>query len=358
MRFLRTASKIAWRELRSSPARFLFVAIAVAVGVGALSGVKGFGAAFRGMLLDNAKQLTASDLSAQVWAVPDANQLRELQSLAGASGDLTWVTETISMAGRSEAGPPQLVAVKAVDPAKYPFYGSLTTQPPGPLSALLDANSVLANSELMIRLRLHASDSLRLGGQTFRLAGTVVTEPDRLASGFGPSMRVLMSRKALDRTGLLLPGSRAAQRFLFKLPPGADVTQLRQHLEKILVRPRISDFREGDPAIEKGINNSTVFLSLVSLIALIIGALGVGMAMYSHIQQRMDTIAVMKAVGAQSSQIITVYLLQTLWLGFAGGIMGVALPVRPFKVRSPSSSAASSICCRTSPGIGLSDCKG
>ena len=103
------------------------------------------------------------------------------------------------------------------------------------------------------------------------------------------------------------------------------MTQLRQHLEKILVRPRISDFREGDPAIEKGINNSTVFLSLVSLIALIIGALGVGMAMYSHIQQRMDTIAVMKAVGAQSSQIITVYLLQTLWLGFAGGIMGVAL---------------------------------
>ncbi len=47
------------------------------------------------MLLDNAKQLTASDLSAQVSAVPDANQLRELQSLAGASGDLTWVAETI-----------------------------------------------------------------------------------------------------------------------------------------------------------------------------------------------------------------------------------------------------------------------
>ncbi len=125
------------------------------------------------------------------------------------------------------------------------------------------------------------------------------------------------------------------------------------------MRPRISDFREGDPAIEKGINNSTVFLSLVSLIALIIGALGVGMAMYSHIQQRMDTIAVMKAVGAQSSQIITVYLLQTLWLGFAGGVLGVALwGDYSLKVHSPSSSsAASSICCRTSPGIGLSDCK-
>ena len=61
MRFLRTASKIAWRELRSSPGALLFVAVAVAVGVGALSGVKGFGAAFRSMLFSNAKQLTASD---------------------------------------------------------------------------------------------------------------------------------------------------------------------------------------------------------------------------------------------------------------------------------------------------------
>ena len=69
MRFLRTASKIAWRELRSSPGTLLFRCMAVAVGVGALSGVKGFGAAFRSMLFSNAKQLTASDLSAQVWAL-------------------------------------------------------------------------------------------------------------------------------------------------------------------------------------------------------------------------------------------------------------------------------------------------
>ena len=129
----------------------------------------------------------------------------------------------------------------------------------------------------------------------------------------------------LSTPRLVKPGSRAAQRFLFKLAPNADVAKLRSHIETILIRPRITDFRDGDPAIEKGINNSTVFLSLVSLIALIIGAFGVGMAMYSHIQQKMDTIAVMKAVGAQSSQIITVYLLQTLWIGLAGAMMGVAL---------------------------------
>ena len=75
----------------------------------------------------------------------------------------------------------------------------------------------------------------------------------------------------------------------------------------------------------KALDATTTFLSLVSLIALIVGSLGVAMAMYSHLQQHMDTIAVMKAVGARASQIMKIYLLQTLWLGIAGGLIGVVV---------------------------------
>lgn len=64
-------------------------------------------------------------------------------------------------------------------------------------------------------------------------------------------------------------------------------------------------------------------MSLVSLVALIIGALGVAMAMNSHLQQRLDSIAVMKCLGARSSQIIRIYLMQTLALGVAGGVLGI-----------------------------------
>ena len=325
MLFLRTAAKIAWRELRASPSRFLFVVIAVAVGVGALSGVKGFGSAFRSMLLRNAKQLTASDLSAQVWSVPGQQELRELERIGREAGEMTWITETVSMAASNRGGTPQMVQIKAVDPSRYPFYGQLTLNPNRPLRELLSLSDVVVNDELLIRLRLHAGDTIRLGGQEFHIGGILVTEPDRLASGFGPGMRVLMTRSALDRTGLIQPGSRAAQRFLFKLTPQADLDKLKKSLGATLVRPRITDFRDGDPALEKGIDNSTTFLSLVSLIALIVGSLGVGMAMHSHLQQKMDSIAIMKAVGGRSSQIMVICLLQTLWLGLLGGVIGVAV---------------------------------
>jgi predicted lysophospholipase L1 biosynthesis ABC-type transport system permease subunit len=57
----RTAAKIAWREGRASSGRFLFVAAAVAIGVGSLVGVRGFSQSFRDMLLRDARMLLAAD---------------------------------------------------------------------------------------------------------------------------------------------------------------------------------------------------------------------------------------------------------------------------------------------------------
>src|ERR1700679_106956 len=96
--FLGTASRIAWRELRVAPGKFLFVIFAVAVGVAALSGVKGFGYAFKGMLMRNAKQLIAADLQAQVYQQPPPEEMAKMAALSQRFGVMTRVTELESMA--------------------------------------------------------------------------------------------------------------------------------------------------------------------------------------------------------------------------------------------------------------------
>ncbi|MGA8027183.1 MAG: ABC transporter permease, partial [Bryobacteraceae bacterium] len=324
--FAGTAAKIAWRDLHAAPAKFLFVILAVAVGVAALSGVKGFGYAFKGMLLRNAKQLIAADVQLQTWNFPTPEQDQEIQKIANRYGSLTRVTETISMAASNHTRIPQMVSVKGVDPAVYPFYGSLNLAPARPLIDFLkDDSSVLVTPELLIRMKVAPGDAINLGGKDFRIVGTLNGEPDRLASGFGPGMRVLMSRSALDRTGLIQFGSRAAERFLFKLKPNVNLDAMKSQLNSVIHRGFISDCREGSPIVGKAIDNTTTFLSLISLIALIVGALGVAMAMYSHLQQRMDTIAVIKAVGGRARQVMQIYLIQTLWLGIAGGFIGIAV---------------------------------
>lgn len=322
--FTRTAVKIAFRELRSAPGKFLFVVAAVTVGVAALSGIKGFGAAFQATLLHNAKQLIAADVQGQIWNFPTPEELARVDALARKYGQVTRVTETVSMAGSPHQRTPQLVSVKAVDPSVYPFYGNLVLSPRESLSTLLpDDKSIVVTPETLVRLHVAVGDSIRIGGHEYRIAGTIESEPDRLASGFGPGMRIIMTRAGLDRAALVQFGSRAAQRFLFKLHPNVNLDQFKAQLKASLHRVFISDYREGSPVVGDAIQNTTRFLSLISLIALIVGALGVGMSIHSHVQQRMDTIGIMKALGGRSNQILQVFLIQTLALGAAGAVLGV-----------------------------------
>ena len=64
--------------------------------------------------------------------------------------------------------------------------------------------------------------------------------------------------------------------------------------------------------------------------------MGVATAMHGHLQQKLDSIAVMKCLGARSAQMIRIYTAQTLMLGLAGGVLGAALRRAVWRRRSPA----------------------
>jgi putative ABC transport system permease protein len=324
-----TAFKIAWREARSSSFKFLFVILAVAVGVGSLTGVRGFSRAFHEMLLSQARTLMAADLSLRVFELPNPQQTAAMDALSKAGVQRTWITETLTMAsGNPAGGAPMLVSIKAVDPNVYPFYGEIRISPPAPLRTALTSNTVAVSDDVLLRLHLKIGDAIQLGGQPFRIIGQVTYEPDRMLGSLNVGPRVMVTRAGLDRTGLMMPGSRAAERFLFRLTPGSpDIAAVRDRLKKAFPEALIADFRETHPIITQGLSRATTFLSLVSLITLIVGAIGVATAMQAHIQQRMDSIAIMKCLGARSIHLMRIYLIQTVALGLAGGLLGAAFGI-------------------------------
>lgn len=316
--------KIAWRDIRSAPAKFLFVILAVAVGVGALTGVRSFSRAFHLLLVRQARTLMAGDLSLRIFGQATPEQAAVLGGLEKRGVRDTPVTETFTMANTTEVPEPVLVSVKAIDPAFYPFYGEVTLDPPAALRAALDSDSAAVSDDLLLRLKTNVGGTLRLGGQDFRIAALLVSEPDRLTGSINVGPRVMISRQGLARTGLISLGSRAAERYLFRLPPGGPtVEQVRNTLKGAFPEGLIADYRETHPIVTRGLERSTTFLSLISLIALIVGALGVATAMHAHLQQKMDIIAVLKCLGAGSGQVLRIYLAQTLALGLAGGIVGI-----------------------------------
>ena len=334
----RTAAKIAWRETRASTGRFVFVILAVAAGVASLSGVRGFSESFHTMLQRDARTFMAADLTVRTFELPSPLQTAAMESLAARGVRRTQITETVTMALPPNAIPddavPVLLSVKAVDPSMYPFYGKVTLEPAQSLRTALTPDAVVVSDGVLLRLGAKIGDSVKIGGQAFHIVAEVTNEPDRMTGSINVGPRVMISREGLERTGLIVPGSRASERFLFKVPVTMKIQDVRGELEKVYQpngagRGRgngslIADYTQAHPLIEQGLRQSTIFLSLVSLVALVIGALGVATAIQAHLQQKMDSIAVMKCLGARSSQILRIYLIQTIGLGLVGSAVGIA----------------------------------
>jgi putative ABC transport system permease protein len=330
------AGAIAWRDLKSAPGKFGFVVLSVAVGVAALVGVRGLSDSFRGTLSGEARSLMAGDLSARIFHPPTADDESKIATALKQGNDAsairsTWVTETISMASVPPDPVPLLVSLKAVDPSQYPYYGKADLEPAMSLGQALAGNSAVVADEFLIRLNAKVGDTLRLGGRNFKITAVLNQEPDRITAGAGMGPRVMISAASLASTGLVAPGSRVSERLLVKLPDkasgglsaDAEAATVRGQLESALPDAQVMDYREGNPALSRGLDNATAILSLICLVAMVLGAIGVAMAMHAHLEQRMDMLAILKAVGAGSADLLRIFLLQTLGLGLAGGVLGV-----------------------------------
>ena len=325
------AWRIARREARASAPKFLFAVLGVATGVGALTGVRGFADAFQEELRRQARTLMAADVSIRQFTELTPEQQKCIDGYVRRGARVTRISETVSMMGTGKADSvPSLVSVKAVDPAVYPFYGKVTLDPDHPLKEALDPQSLAVSDDLLIRLNVQPGATVKLGSAEFRIAGTVTSEPDRMTGSLNLGPRVLISREGLERTGLMTFGSRASQRILFKLPQAGtpqaiDLDAMRSELKRVFPEAMVADYRESHPIIRRSLERSTTFLSLVSLIALVVGALGVATAIHAHMQQRLDSIAIMKCLGARSSQIVAIYSLQAALLGLTGGVAGMGV---------------------------------
>ena len=321
-----SAAKIAWREMQASKTKFLFVIVSVAIGVGALTGVRGFSDSFQKTLLGEARTIMAADLSARMFRQPTSQEEKQLNAMASAGIQRTEVTEMVSMASSPADPVPLLISLKVVDPAKYPFYGTVRLEPAGQLSRVLTGSTVVVAEDLLIRLHLKIGDTLKIGNASFRIAAILEHEPDRMSSSMGLGPRVMMAQSGLERSGLVQQGTRAGERFLFKLPSQrSDIAKERARLEGVLSDAQVTDFRETNPALTEGLTRSTGLLSLICLVAMVLGAVGVAMAMRAHLQQRVEVLAIMKSIGARSAGILRIYTLQTVMLGLAGGLLGVFL---------------------------------
>src|SRR5204862_8031425 len=79
------------------------------------------------------------------------------------------------------------------------------------------------------------------------------------------------------------------------------------------------------PQLERTISRFTQFLTQVGLASLLVGGVGVAIAVKSHIDRSRDVVATLKALGATARDVFTIYLTQVIVLAAIGSVIGLAL---------------------------------
>ncbi|MEK9140187.1 MAG: FtsX-like permease family protein [Nitrospirota bacterium] len=334
--------KMAWRETRAAWRHFLYFLVCIAIGVGALTGVSIFGTQVEHTVTKEARGLLGGDLEIRLSRPISPKGQEVLDSLRERGIVQAHVSELVAMAARAEPSvsgqPTQIIELKAVEPP-YPLYGSLRLEPSSDLAELLRHQThgcpdrtcfgTVVQESLLIRMGLMVGDQLRIGQGLFIITGVVRTEPDRMANAFSLGPRVLMSREGLHAAELIKVGSRIRERYLLKIPntmaPDPLLYELRGRLAPDAAR--VSSYRDAQPQLKQSLEQLTRYLGLIGLTALFVGGLGVATSVHAFVREKLQTIAILKTVGAESSTIIQTYVLQATILGLVGSLVGLGTGV-------------------------------
>lgn len=325
--------RLALREFRGSGGRLLFFAACLSVGVAAVVSVAGLSSALDSGIQSQARQLLAADLAVESRRAIPAEVLDAIDALPGASR--AEVTELPSVVSVSEAPGPSaaesaLCELKAVGDG-YPYYGRLSLEPDRQLAELLADGGVVVGPELLGRLGIGVGDDLKIGEAVFTINGTVLAEPDRLGMSFTLGPRVFLSREGLLASQLTGSGSRVVHKSLVRLPAGAtpaDVRQAAERLRDALPEQEfasVETYVEAQPSLRDGLLRVERFLGLVALLSLLIGGIGVAQSIRAWLAGRLDSIAILRALGARPREVFALYLGQTTFLALCGSLFGALL---------------------------------
>ncbi len=322
---------IAFRQSRKGFLRLGGAMLAVALGIGALTGIHAFQAdAARGASAE-ARTLLGGDIRVEAPAPlgPEVEALLDTLESQGAR-----VSRSISlgtMVSTPDGATARLLQLYAIDNA-FPSAGEPVTENPETLGRFRAGEGLLGEAPTFRGLGVEAGDSLRIGGRSFEVLGTVTGMPidPGLRTLVGPP--VFMGLEALQEADLLHEGSLARYRAHLTLAEGASVPVVAAALESRLSGggpegPTVRTADEQAQAVAEGFTALARFLGLVGFMALLLGGAGVASAVHAHVEAERIGIAVLRCLGAGQGALLAGYLLQAGVVGAGGALLGTGLGV-------------------------------
>jgi putative ABC transport system permease protein len=321
--------RMAMREVRASWRRLVFFFICIAVGVGSIVALRSVIQSVRVALAGEARTMLGADVLVSSnrpfsQAVLDRLDAEQREGRVAVRVESVEIPTMVRPADPSNPAA-RMVELRAVGP-EFPLYGSLALRDGAYSHAQLTNRGALVRPELLAQFGLTPGDRIQIGMEVFEIRGVITAEPGRRLGAFTLGPRVIIDRADLEATGLLKFGSRASYQQLLRVPERV-TPQVAVELDDAFANEFVNVrwYRRTEDQMGENLTRAENYLSLVGLVVLILGGIGVSSVTRVFVQQKVRSIAILKCVGSSSTQMLAVYMVQVLLLGLAGSALGVAL---------------------------------
>ncbi len=312
--------KFAGREIRRNWKLNLFFIMNLSLGLVGFLIVDSFKLTIQNYIGENSKKILSADLSVYVRREVSPQEIDTVRKVLGPDVKEAQNYDFFAMLSTSEGS--RLVSIRAIDES-YPFYGELelesglTIKETTPGKAIFTGAKVWAYPELKYQLNLKSGDKLKVGDTEFTLDDFVIKDSTQIFRLTSLAPRVFIDRKLLKQTGLIKFGSTYTHSFLFKFDKPIELTEKVSQIYSQIQDPA---FRVDTPASagedsSRQLNYLSDFLALVSLVALVLSALGAAYLYRLYLSRHIKDIAIYRSLGLDRDSIFKIYLLQIFILG-------------------------------------------
>ncbi|WP_211660265.1 ABC transporter permease [Pedobacter nototheniae] len=315
--------KMAWRDSRRNRSRlFLFIS-SIVLGIAALVAVYSFKDNLQRDIDKQAKELTGADLIIESRKEISKNT----QSMLDTLGDERSQEKNFgSMIYFLKGNGSRLVQIKALK-GKYPYYGTIETNPISAAQNFQKGRNALVDQTLMLQFKAKVGDSVKIGELNFLISGVLNKAPGQTGIAASIAPTVYIPLQYLDKTKLIQLGSRVINRFYYRYnnPSNVDafVKKMQPRFDKEGLDAETVESRKAQTG--RSFKDVNRFLALSGFIALLLGCIGVGSAIHVYIQEKLSAIATLRCLGLKARDAFFIYLIQISIIGFIAAFLGAVL---------------------------------
>jgi putative ABC transport system permease protein len=319
MRALSLALRSLAREWRSGELGVLLLALTIAVA--ALTGV-----GFLVSRISTAVALQASEVLAADIRLGSPQPIDDRYFEEAKRRGLSTATNTALLSVVFNGDRSQLTNLRAVTDG-YPLRGHvLIADEPFAVghqaSGIPPRGEIWPDSKLLSAIDVRVGSQVSIGASSFRVGHVLISRPDQGGTFAELAPSLLMNEADLPATQLIQPGSRVSYRALF----AGERTSVDEFKTWLLgnKKPaeRVHDITDASPQIRNAVDRAGRFLSLASLVSVLLCAIAVAMSARRYVHRHLDTVALLKTLGASRAFTLSVNVLQLLAVALIAGVLG------------------------------------